>query len=143
VRSRLAVGLASWVFGYIGFGYVPAERAVLELLGLDRPLVRTQAFDAADGLLVDSSVVMDGQLLPSPAGGLSGDLMVRASSRRGAGFRDATDDVKRRRARAGSEISIDADRSRTSPLRARRRAARDPEVDAKLIHWRVACSCAC
>ena len=64
------VGLASWIFGYVGFRVVARQsEAVLELLGLStRPLVRAQAFDARDGLLVDSSVVMDGQLLPLTRG---------------------------------------------------------------------------
>ncbi len=58
-----------------------------------------------DGLLVDSSVVMDGQLLPlTRAGVLSGDLMVaRFVLDEVQGFADATDDVKRRRARRGLE----------------------------------------
>src|SRR5207245_276617 len=82
------------------------SEAVLELLGLStRPLVRAQPFDARDGLLVDSSVVMDGQLLPlTRAGVLSGDLMVaRFVLDEVQGFADATDDVKRRRARRGLE----------------------------------------
>jgi uncharacterized protein YacL len=101
------VGLGSWIFGYVGYRIVAHQsEAVLELLGLSsRPLVRAQAFDARDGLLVDSSVVMDGQLLPlSRAGVLSGDLMVaRFVLDEVQGFADATDDVKRRRARRGLE----------------------------------------
>lgn len=101
------VGLASWIFGYIGYRVVARQsEAVLELLGLStRPLVRASAFDARDGLLVDSSVVMDGQLLPlTRAGVLSGDLMVaRFVLDEVQGFADATDDVKRRRARRGLE----------------------------------------
>jgi uncharacterized protein YacL len=102
------VGLASWIFGYVGYRVVARQsEAVLELLGLStRPLVRVQAFDARDGLLVDSSVVMDGQLLPlTRAGVLSGDLMVaRFVLDEVQGFADASDDVKRRRARRGLEI---------------------------------------
>jgi len=101
------VGLASWIFGYVGYRLVARQsEAVLELLGLStRPLVRVQPFDARDGLLVDSSVVMDGQLLPlTRAGVLSGDLMVaRFVLDEVQGFADATDDVKRRRARRGLE----------------------------------------
>jgi len=42
-----------------------------------RPLVRAQPFDARDGLLVDTSVLMDGQLLAlARAGVVGGDLMV-------------------------------------------------------------------
>ena len=67
-RSRSS-GSRSWIFGYVGFRIVARQsEAVLELLGLStRPLVRAQAFDARDGLLVDSSVVMDGQLLAADA----------------------------------------------------------------------------
>src|SRR3954452_1183939 len=101
------VGLASWIFGYVGFSLVARQsEAVMELLGLStRPLVRAQAFDARDGLLVDSSVVMDGQLLPlTRAGVLSGELMVaRFVLDEVQGFADAPDDVKRRRARRGLE----------------------------------------
>ena len=63
-RCRIA-GLAAWIFGWLGFRIVARQsEAVLEMLGLStRPLVRAQAFDARDGLLVDTSVVMDGQLL--------------------------------------------------------------------------------
>ena len=132
------VGLASWVFGYIGFRLVARQsEAVLELLGLStRPLVRAQAFDARDGLLVDSSVVMDGQLLPlTRAGVLSGDLMVaRFVLDEVQGFADATDDVKRRRARRGLEI-LDSLRSESN---VRLYVLDDElpeiaEVDAKLI----------
>ena len=99
--------------------------------------MRAQAFDARDGLLVDSSVVMDGQLLPlSRAGVLGGDLMVaRFVLDEVQGFADSTDDVKRRRARRGLET--------LEVLRARRRTSRlfvlddelpeIAEVDAKLI----------
>jgi uncharacterized protein YacL len=101
------VGLASWIFGYVGYRIVARQsEAVLELLGLStRPLVRAQPFDARDGLLVDSSVVMDGQLLPlTRAGVLSGDLMVaRFVLEEVQGFADSPDDVKRRRARRGLE----------------------------------------
>src|SRR4051794_21617171 len=95
------VGLASWIFGYIGYRVVARQsEAVLEMLGLStRPLVRAQAFDARDGMLVDSSVVMDGQLLPlSRAGVLSGEVMVaRFVLDELQGFADSPDDVKRRR----------------------------------------------
>jgi uncharacterized protein YacL len=101
------IALASWIFGYTGYRIVARQsEAALEMMGLSsRPLVRAQAFDARDGLLVDSSVVMDGQLLPlARAGVLSGDLMVaRFVLDEVQGFADATDDVKRRRARRGLE----------------------------------------
>jgi len=62
-------------------GRLPDRRhqaeAVLEMLGLStRPLVRAQAFDSRDGVLVDTSVVLDGQLLRSLARVSSAELMV-------------------------------------------------------------------
>jgi uncharacterized protein YacL len=102
------VALAAWIFGYVGYRVVARQsEAVLEMFGLSsRPLVRAQAFDARDGLLVDSSVVMDGQLVPlARAGVIAGDLMVaRFVLDEVQGFADSTDDVKRRRARRGLEL---------------------------------------
>jgi uncharacterized protein YacL len=101
------VGIAGWIFAWAGYRIVAHQsEAVLEMLGLStRPLVRAQAFDQRDGLLVDTSVVMDGQLLPlSRAGVVGGDLMVpRFVLDELQGFADAADDVKRRRARRGLE----------------------------------------
>ena len=132
------VGLASWIFGYIGFRLVARQsEAVLELLGLStRPLVRAQAFDARDGLLVDSSVVMDGQLLPlARAGVLSGDLMVaRFVLDEVQGFADATDDVKRRRARRGLEtLDLLRQEGHVRLFVLDDEIPEIPEVDAKLI----------
>jgi uncharacterized protein YacL len=105
------VGLAAWVLAWAGYRIVAHQaEAVLELLGLStRPLVRAQAFDARDGLLVDTSVIMDGQLLPlTRAGVLAGELMVaRFVLDELQGFADAADDTKRRRARRGLE-TLDA-----------------------------------
>jgi uncharacterized protein YacL len=101
------VGLAAWVLGFAGYRVVARQaEAVLELLGLStRPLVRAQAFDARDGVLVDTSVVMDGQLLPmTRAGVIGGDLMIaRFVLDELQGFADSPDDTKRRRARRGME----------------------------------------
>jgi uncharacterized protein YacL len=132
------VGFASWILGYIGFRLVARQsEAVLELLGLStRPLVRAQAFDARDGLLVDSSVVMDGQLLPlTRAGVLSGDLMVaRFVLDEVQGFADATDDVKRRRARRGLEIlELLRQEANVRLFVLDDELPEIPEVDAKLI----------
>jgi uncharacterized protein YacL len=70
-----------------------------------RPLVRAHAFDARDGLLVDTSVLMDGQLLAlARAGVVGGDLMVaRFVLDELQGFADSADDTRRRRARRGLE----------------------------------------
>ncbi len=108
--TRLAVSivaLAAWVLAWAGYRIVAYQaEAVLEMLGLStRPLVRAQAFDTRDGVLVDTSVVMDGQLLPlTRSRVLGGDLMVaRFVLDELQGFADASDDVKRRRARRGLE----------------------------------------
>jgi uncharacterized protein YacL len=100
-------GLTAWIFGWLGFRIVARQsEAFLEMIGLStRPLVRAQAFDSRDGFLVDTSVVMDGQLLPlTRAGVINGDLMVaRFVLDEVQGFADASDDVRRRRARRGLE----------------------------------------
>jgi uncharacterized protein YacL len=110
VPPTLAVaiaGLTAWIFGWLGFRIVARQsEAFLEMIGLStRPLVRAQAFDSRDGFLVDTSVVMDGQLLPlTRAGVINGDLMVaRFVLDEVQGFADASDDVRRRRARRGLE----------------------------------------
>jgi uncharacterized protein YacL len=104
----LGAGLVIWVAGWLGYRVLGRKSvAVLEMLGLStRPLVRAQAFDARDGLLVDSSVVMDGQLLPLARAGLLGsDLLVpRFVLDEVQGFADAADDHRRRRARRGLEM---------------------------------------
>jgi len=104
VAAPLA-GLAVWVMGWLGFRVLARESvAVLETLGMStRPLVRAQAFDARDGLLVDTSVLMDGQLLAlARAGVVGGDLMVaRFVLDELQGFADSPDDTRRRRARRG------------------------------------------
>jgi uncharacterized protein YacL len=77
------------------------------MLGLStRPLVRAQAYDARDGLLVDTSVLMDGQLLPLVQAGIVGsDLYVAAFVLDELqGFADSADDTRRRRARRGLEM---------------------------------------
>ncbi len=108
--ARLAVSvvaLGAWVLAWAGYRIVAYQaEAVLEMLGLStRPLVRAQAFDIRDGVLVDTSVVMDGQLLPlTRSRVLGGDLMVaRFVLDELQGFADASDDVRRRRARRGLE----------------------------------------
>jgi uncharacterized protein YacL len=96
-----------WVTAWAGFRIVGRQSAALfELLGLStRPLVRAQAFDASDGFVVDSSVLMDGQLLTLARSGiLGGDLMVpRFVLDEVQGFADTDDETRRRRARRGLE----------------------------------------
>jgi uncharacterized protein YacL len=100
-------GLVIWVAAFGGFRVVGHQSASLfEMLGLStRPLVRAQAFDASDGFIVDSSVLMDGQLLTLARSGLlGGDLHVpRFVLDEVQGFADAPDDTRRRRARRGLE----------------------------------------
>jgi uncharacterized protein YacL len=95
-------GLLVWISLWLGFRVVGGRSAaMLEMLGLSsRPLVRAQAYDARDGLLLDSSVIMDGQLLGlSRAGLLGGDLMVPGFVLSEVqGFADAPDEAKSRRA---------------------------------------------
>jgi uncharacterized protein YacL len=100
-------GLLVWVSLWLGFRVVGGRStAMLEMLGLSsRPLVRAQAYDAHDGLLVDSSVIMDGQLLGlARAGLLGGDLMVPGFVLTEVqGFADSADAARSRRAHRGLE----------------------------------------
>jgi uncharacterized protein YacL len=100
-------GLCTWVAGWLGFRVLGSRSiAVLEMLGLStRPLVRAQAYDARDGLLVDTSVLMDGQLLSLVRAGIVGAslLVPRFVLDELQGFADAPDETRRRRARRGLE----------------------------------------
>jgi uncharacterized protein YacL len=131
-------GLTVWIAAWTGFRIVGAKSiAILELLGLStRPLVRAQAFDARDGLLVDTSVVMDGQLLSlSRAGIVASDLMVpRFVLDELQGFADSPDETRRRKARRGLEM-LDLLR-REGPMRVYLLDDDVPEhdaIDAKLL----------
>jgi uncharacterized protein YacL len=138
VRLGLAVGaLIVWIAAFVGFRVIGGRSAaMLELLGLStRPLVRASAFDARDGLLVDTSVLMDGQLLAlARTGLLGGDLLVaRFVLDELQGFADGPRDTRARRARQGLE-ALDALR-REGPLRVYVLDDEVPElgaVDAKL-----------
>ena len=110
LNVRVAVplaGLAVWVMGWLGFRILSRQSvAVFESLGMStRPLVRAHAFNAKDGLLVDTSVLMDGQLLAlARAGVVGGDLMVaRFVLDEIQGFADSPDETRRRRAVRGLE----------------------------------------
>lgn len=100
-------GLIVWIGLWAGARVVGGKSAaILEMLGLSsRPLVRAHAFDARDGFLVDTSVVMDGQLLPIARAGLLGsDLLVaRFVLDELQGFADSGDETRSRRARRGLE----------------------------------------
>lgn len=100
-------GLLVWIGGFAGFRVVGRQSAaVFEMLGLStRPLVRARPYDATDGFLVDTSVVMDGQLLAFAHAGLLGaDLLVpRFVLDELQGLADAADGPRSRRARRGLE----------------------------------------
>jgi len=101
-------GMLVWIGVWTGWRVI-GRRAIslAESFGLSaRPLVRAQAFDARDGFLVDTSVVMDGQLLQLVRAGIvSADLLVpRFVLDELQGFADAPDDARRRRARQGLEM---------------------------------------
>lgn len=130
-------GLIVWIGLWVGARVVGGKSAaILEMLGLSsRPLVRAQAFDARDGFLVDTSVVMDGQLLPIARAGLLGsDLLVaRFVLDELQGFADSADETRSRRARRGLE-TLDLLR-REGPVRLYVLDDEVPEheaVDAKL-----------
>lgn len=139
--ARVAIplgGMLVWVTAWGGFRIVGRQSAALfELLGLStRPLVRAQAFDARDGFVVDSSVLMDGQMLTLARSGiLGGDLMVpRFVLDEVQGFADSNDETKRRRARRGLE-TLDV-LQREGPVRVFVLDDEVPEhdaVDAKLV----------
>jgi uncharacterized protein YacL len=131
-------GLLVWVTAWAGFRIVGRQSvALFEVLGLStRPLVRAQAFDARDGYLVDSSVVMDGQLSTlAQSGLLGGDLLVpRFVLDEVQGFADANDETRRRRARRGLETLERLQRE--GPVRVFVLDDEVPEhdaVDAKLV----------
>jgi len=108
IKLALAIGaLIVWIAAFVGFRVIGGRSAaMLEMLGLStRPLVRAQAFDARDGLLVDTSVLMDGQLAAiAPTGLLGGDLMVaRFVLDELQGFADGPDTTRARRAHRALE----------------------------------------
>ncbi|MEZ5171735.1 MAG: hypothetical protein R3A49_13475 [Acidimicrobiia bacterium] len=141
VEPRLSIpiaGLLIWVFGYTAFR-VAAHKSeeLFQLLGLStRPLIRATPYASSDGYLVDTSAVMDGQLLTLVRTGLfSDDLLVpRFVLDEIQGFADSTDPQKSRRARRGME-GLDVLR-KEGPVRVYVLDDEVPEieeVDAKLV----------
>ena len=132
-------GLAAWITGWLGFRVLSHQSvAVFEALGLStRPLcVRAQAFNARDGLLVDTSVLMDGQLLAlAHAGVVGGDLMVaRFVLDEIQGFADSADETRRRRARRGLEsLEVLEREGVTRIFLLDDEVVEHDEVDAKLV----------
>src|SRR6185295_14791757 len=113
------------------------SEALFGALGLStRPLVRATAYAESDGFLVDTSAIMDGQLLPLTRSGIfRADFLVpRFVLDELQGFSDARDDPRGRRAQRGLE-ALDAVR-RESIGRVLVLDDEVPEVrdvDAKLI----------
>jgi uncharacterized protein YacL len=130
-------GLLVWLTMY--FGYRVASRKSEELFAMaglsTRPLVRARPYDDLDGFIVDSSAVMDGQLLPLSRSGLfRDDLYVpRFVLDELQGMADANDE-RSRRAHRGLEI-LEVLR-KEAPLRVLVVDDEVPEldeVDAKLV----------
>jgi uncharacterized protein YacL len=129
--------LAAWVGAYFGFRlFVHQSETLFGALGLStRPLVRSSPYAQGDGLLVDTSAVMDGQLLVLARSGLLHDdlLVARFVLDELQGLADAEDDSRARKAQRGLE-SLDVLR-RESTVRVRVVDDEVPElreVDAKL-----------
>lgn len=101
-------GLIVWVTAYVGFRVAVHEsEALFAALGLStRPLVRATPYAHSEGFVVDTSAVMDGQLLTlSRSGLLRDDLLVpRFVVDELQGFADARDDPRARRAQRGLEM---------------------------------------
>jgi uncharacterized protein YacL len=140
VRPEIAMplgGLVVWTAIYVGFR-IAAHRSddLFAMAGLStRPLVRATPYDRADGFLVDTSAVMDGQLLPLSRSGLFRDdlLVPKFVLEEMQGMADAGDE-RGRRARRGLEM-LEALR-REAPLRVYVLDDEVPEIheiDAKLV----------
>lgn len=131
-------GLFVWVAGALGFRIALAKSDdFFHALGLStRPLVRATAFSRSDGLLVDTSAVMDPRLGTLVRAGIVDDdlLVPRFVLDELQGMADARDERRSRRAQRGLEL-LDALR-RESVARIYVLDDEIPEiaeVDAKLI----------
>lgn len=100
-------GLLVWICMYAGFKiFVKQSESLFAALGLStRPLVRASPYASGDGMLIDTSAIMDGQLLVlARAGLIQGDLLVpRFVLDELQGLADARDDPRARRAQRGLE----------------------------------------
>ncbi len=142
VLPPLAIGLpiAGIVFTLCLYvGYRVAARRTEELFAMaglsTRPLVRARAYDDVDGFLVDSSAVMDTQLLPLCRSGLFRDdlLVPRFVLDELQGMADAGDERSRRAARGLETLEV---LRREAPNRVYIVDDEVPEVaevDAKLV----------
>ena len=129
-------GLLVWLAMY--FGYRLASRKSEELFAMaglsTRPLVRARPYDDLDGFIVDSSAVMDGQLLPLSRSGSVPRRPLRAALR----ARRAPGHGRRQRRTVASRIAASRS-SRSCAARPLRVLVVDDEVpevdevDAKLV----------
>ncbi len=141
VDPRIALplgGLVVWITAYAGFRIaVHQSEALFGALGLStRPLVRATPYAEGDGFLIDTSAIMDAQLVALTRSGIfRNDFLVpRFVLDELQGFCDARDDPRSRRAKRGLE-GLDAVR-RESLCRVLVLDDEVPEirdVDAKLV----------
>jgi uncharacterized protein YacL len=100
-------GIVVWTTAYAGFRIAVREsEALFGALGLStRPLVRATPYAESDGFLIDTSAIMDGQLLALTRSGIFRDdfLVPRFVLDELQGFSDARDDPRARRAQRGLE----------------------------------------
>ncbi|MGZ8764909.1 MAG: PIN domain-containing protein [Acidimicrobiia bacterium] len=131
-------GLVVWTIAYAGFRIaVHQSEALFAALGLStRPLVRATPYAESDGFVIDTSAIMDGQLLALTRSGIfRADFLVpRFVLDELQGFSDARDDPRARRAQRGLE-GLDALRRESigRVLVLDDEVPEVREVDAKLI----------
>lgn len=130
------IGLFGWVSAYLGYRVaVHKSNELFEMVGLStRPLVRATPYDRRDGFVVDTSAVMDGQLLPLVRSGLlEGDLLVpRFVLDELQGIADSPDATRSRRAKRGLEM-LDVIRGEARLYVLDDEVPDVVEVDAKLV----------
>jgi uncharacterized protein YacL len=111
VPGYMAGALAVWICASLGVRLmVGRSDELLAMAGLStRPLVRATPYDQGEGVLVDSSTIMDGQLATlARAGLLPGDLLVpRFVLDELQGLADGNDEARSRKAQRGLE-ALDA-----------------------------------
>ena len=108
VIAYVGGAIAIWVCGDLGMRLM-VRRAddLLAMAGLSsRPLVRATPYDRDEGVLIDSSTIMDGQLTTlAQAGLVPGDLLVpRFVLDELQGLADGADPVRSRKAQRGLEM---------------------------------------
>lgn len=100
-------GILIWFGWWVGFRIAARKsEQMFAAMGLStRPLIRASAYGAGDGFVVDTSAVMDGQLLPLARAGLfeGGFLVPRFVLDELQGLADAPDQTRSRRAKRGLE----------------------------------------